>query len=66
VELVDIWHVLAQSGFSFGVAAFLLMRLERELRNLTTAIQDLRACQVCKYNERFRVAETKAVKKGEV
>jgi len=48
---LDLWHVLAQSGFSFGVAAFLLMRLEKELRALTKAIHGLRTCQVCKLSE---------------
>ena len=41
-------EILLQSGFSVGVAAFLLLRMERELKNLTAAIERLRLCQVCK------------------
>jgi 16S rRNA U1498 N3-methylase RsmE len=39
-----------QSCFAIGVAAFLLIRLERELRRLSEAIEQLRRCQVCRFN----------------
>ena len=36
------------SGFSVAVAAFLLTRMERDLRLLREAIEGLRHCQTCK------------------
>jgi len=39
---------IMQSGFSVGVAAFVLLRVERELKALTMAIHDLKMCTVCK------------------
>ena len=36
-----------QGGFSVAVAAFLLLRMERELRALREAITLLRHCQTC-------------------
>lgn len=41
-------HMVLQSGFSVAVAAFLLLRMERELRGLRRAIELLRHCQTCK------------------
>jgi hypothetical protein len=38
-----------QNGFSIVVAAFLLLRMERELRVLREAIDRLRHCQVCRF-----------------
>ncbi len=38
-----------QSGFSIVVAAFLLLRMERELRVLREAIDRLRYCQICRF-----------------
>ena len=38
---------LIQSGFSVAVAAFLLIRIEKELKHLAKAIDQLRLCQVC-------------------
>jgi hypothetical protein len=38
-----------QSGFSIVVAAFLLLRMERELRALRQSIDRLRHCQVCRF-----------------
>jgi len=35
------------SGFAFCVAAFVLLRLERELKELQKAIEKLARCQVC-------------------
>jgi hypothetical protein len=51
-----------QNCFSIVVAAFLLLRMERELRVLREAIDRLRYCQVCrfapmKWNEAFDVLE---------
>ena len=43
---------LFSSGFAVGVAAFLLLRLEKELRALTKAIDNLRACSVCRFNDK--------------
>jgi hypothetical protein len=40
---------LLQSSFAIGVAAFLLIRLERELRRLSEAIEQLRLCEVCRF-----------------
>ena len=38
-----------QSCFSIVVAAFLLLRMESELRALREAIDRLRYCQVCRF-----------------
>ena len=38
-----------QSCFSVVVAAFLLLRMEGELRALREAIDRLRYCQVCRF-----------------
>ena len=38
-----------QNCFSIVVAAFLLLRMERELRGLREAIDRLRHCQVCRF-----------------
>lgn len=40
--------MVLQNGFSIGVAAFLLLRMERELRGLREAIERLRHCQTCR------------------
>ena len=37
-----------QNGFSVAVAAFLLLRMERELKGLREAIERLRHCQTCR------------------
>ena len=42
-----------QGGFSVAVAAFLLLRMERELRALREAITLLRHCQTCKLSPWF-------------
>jgi hypothetical protein len=42
---------LIQSGFSVAVAAFLLIRLEKEIKKLADAINRLRHCKVCKFND---------------
>ena len=39
-----------QSCFSIVVAAFLLLRMESELRALREAIDRLRYCQVCRFS----------------
>ncbi|GHS96113.1 hypothetical protein AGMMS50276_13980 [Synergistales bacterium] len=38
-----------QNCFSIVVSAFLLLRMERELRVLGEAINRLRTCQVCRF-----------------
>lgn len=35
------------SGFAVCVAAFLLLRLEREIKELRAAIERLARCQIC-------------------
>lgn len=37
-----------QNGFSVAVAAFLLIKVEKELRRLRQSIDTLRHCPVCK------------------
>lgn len=44
----DLLKSIAGSGFSVAVAAFLLLRMERELRGLREAIERLRHCQTCR------------------
>lgn len=39
-----------QYGFSVAVAAFLLLRMEKELRLLRTAIEHLQHCQSCRFS----------------
>jgi hypothetical protein len=39
---------LAQNSFSVVVAAYLLVRLEKELRHLSGVIERLCHCQTCK------------------
>lgn len=41
-------QMVLQNGFSVAVAAFLLLRMERELRGLREAIERLRHCQTCR------------------
>ena len=42
-----------QNSFSVAVAAFLLIRTERELKGLREAIDRLRQCQVCRFSPLF-------------
>ena len=42
-----------QNSFSVAVAAFLLLRMERELRGLREAIDRLRHCQNCRFSPLF-------------
>ena len=41
---------IVTNGFSVAVAAFLLLRTERELRGLKEAIDRLRHCQTCRFS----------------
>ena len=43
-------QMVLQNGFSVAVAAFLLLRMERELRGLREAIDRLRHCQNCRFS----------------
>lgn len=43
--------VMIDKAFSAGVAAFLLVRMEAELRRLRGAIEALRRCEVCALEE---------------
>lgn len=45
-----------QNGFSIVVAAFLLLRMESELRALREAIDRLRYCQICRFAPLVREA----------
>ena len=48
-----------QTYFSIVVAAFLLLRMESELRALREAIDKLRYCQICRFSPAITVeAET--------
>ena len=40
-----------QTTFSIAVAAFLLLRMEREIRALREAIDRLRYCQICRFSD---------------
>jgi len=40
-----------QTTFSIAVAAFLLLRMEREMRALREAIDKLRYCQICRFSD---------------
>lgn len=43
----ELAQAVGQGGFSVAVAAFLLLRVEKELRALREAIELLRHCQTC-------------------
>lgn len=47
----NLFQAVAGNGFSVAVAAFLLLRMEKELRALRRAIERLRHCQICKFSE---------------
>ena len=47
----NFFQAVASNGFPVAVAAFLLLRMEKELRALRKAIERLRHCQVCKFSE---------------
>ena len=49
-ELDAIFQGVLQGSFSVIVAAFLLVRVEKELRHLRDAINNLRHCQTCRYS----------------
>ena len=42
--------LFVQNTFSIAVAAFLLIRMEREMRVLREAIDRLRYCQICRFS----------------
>lgn len=44
----NIAEVMLDKAFSVGVAAFLLVRMEAELKRLREAIEGLRRCAVCR------------------
>ena len=48
MDMESIFQAFMQNGFSVVVAAFLLLRMERELRLLRGAIETLRHCAVCR------------------
>ena len=50
-----------QNCFSIVVAAFLLLRMERELRVLREAIDRLRYCQVCRFAPIVSVAPSDVI-----
>ena len=47
----NFFQAVASNGFPVAVAAFLLLRMEKELRALRKAIERLRHCQICKFSE---------------
>jgi hypothetical protein len=46
---MEILEPYVHFGFPVAVAAFVLLRLERELRRLVEAIEGLRRCEVCRF-----------------
>ena len=50
LELDAIFQGFLQGSFSVAVAAFLLIRMEKELRHLREAIDNLRHCQTCRFS----------------
>ena len=50
MELDAIFQGFLQGSFSVVVAAFLLIRMEKELRHLREAIDNLRHCQTCRFS----------------
>lgn len=51
MEFKELFEAVAGNGFSVAVAAFLLLRMEKELRALRMAIERLRHCQTCRFSE---------------
>ena len=51
IEGKELIEAVTSNGFSVAVAAFLLLRMEKELRALRKTIKRLRHCQVCKFSE---------------
>ena len=49
-EFEAIYQGFLQGSFSVVVAAFLLIRTEKELRGLREAIDNLRHCQTCRFS----------------
>lgn len=47
MEIESFLQTFLQNTFSVGVAAFLLLRVERELRLLRNAIMTLQHCPTC-------------------
>ena len=45
------FEAVASNGFPVAVTAFLLLRMEKELRARRMAIERLRHCQICKFSE---------------
>ncbi len=48
METETFFQTFMQNGFSVVVAAFLLLRMEKELRLLRGAIETLRHCAACR------------------
>ena len=46
---MDTFFQAESAIFAVAVSGFLLIRLERELKALTEAINQLKMCQVCKH-----------------
>ena len=53
---------LATNGFPVVVAAYLLVRMEKELRALREAINQLRHCSVCRLSPQNEGVECEAIK----
>ena len=51
MEGKGLFEAVASNGFPVAVAAFLLLRMEKELRALRMAIERLRHCQTCRFSE---------------
>ena len=45
------FQAVASNGVPVAVAAFLLLRMEKELKMLRVAIERLRHCQTCRFSE---------------
>ena len=55
---INLMENFINNGFAIAVAAFLLLRVERQMRKLTDAILLLRHCQVCRLSIwRLKLAE---------
>ena len=44
----EVIGVILQNCFPVGIAAFVIVRVECEIKRLTSAIEQLRRCNVCK------------------
>ena len=59
VVMDELLSSVLQSSFSIVVAAFLLLKIEKEIRSLNIAIERLKHCQTCRLSPFADIEEDK-------